>query len=107
VPISVQTAQPATAESTRRYTPEFKRDAVALVQSSGRAVKSVARDLGVHDTTLGNWVRDERYNSAAGKGSNREVDDETKQLRQRVAVLEKEREILKRAMAFWVKESNG
>lgn len=95
------------AESPRRYTPEFKRDAVALVRSSGRTVAEVARDLGIHDTTLGNWFRDERYNNAAGKGSNREVDDETRQLRRRVAELEKEREILKRAMAFWVKESNG
>lgn len=91
----------------RRYTPEFMRDAVALVTTSGRPIKEVARELGISDTTLGNWVRADAGTSRTQKGGAAEVDEEKKQLRRRVAELEKEREILKRAMAFWVKESNG
>jgi transposase len=91
----------------QRYTPEFKRDAVALVVSSGRPIKEIARELGISDTTLGNWVRADPSGSKNEKGEAQEVDEEKRQLRRRVAELEKEREILKRAMAFWVKESNG
>lgn len=91
----------------QRYSPEFKRDAVALVVSSGRPIKEVARELGISDTTLGNWVRADPDGSKSEKGAANQVDEETKRLRRRVTELEKEREILKRAMAFWVKESNG
>ncbi len=91
----------------RRYTPEFKRDAVALVSTSGRPIKEIARELGISDTTLGNWVRGDVTSATAQRGGATEMDEEKKQLRRRVAELEKEREILKRAMAFWVKESNG
>lgn len=93
-----------------RYTPEFRRDSVSLVLTSGRPIKEVARELGINDTTLGNWVRAERKGGGlTGTGS--ATDDaemqENKRLKRRIAELEKEREILKRATAFWVKESNA
>ena len=44
--------------TSRRYSEEFKRDAVALFRSSGKPLKEVARQLGVSDTSLGTWVRD-------------------------------------------------
>ena len=94
-----------------RYTPEFKRDSVSLVLSTGRPIKEVARELGINDTTLGNWVRAERKGTgltgAAPTADDAEMDAENKRLKRRVAELEKEREILKRATAFWVKESNA
>lgn len=93
--------------SPQRYTAEFKRDAVALVVSSGRPIKVVSRELGVSDTTLGNWVRADAGASRDKKGDGQEMDEEKRQLRRRVAELEKEREILKRALAFWVNESNA
>jgi transposase len=93
------------------YTDEFRRDSAELVLSSGRPTKEVARELGINDTTLGNWVRAERKKRAGGAigspGSGASVEEENKRLRRRVSELEKEREILKRATAFWVKESNG
>jgi transposase-like protein len=46
----------------QQFTPEFRRDAVALVRSSGRPIAHIARELGVDDATLGNWVRDDRRN---------------------------------------------
>lgn len=93
-----------------RYTPEFRRDSVALVLSSGRPIIEIARELGINHTTLGNWVRAERKKgglpATASPGDDAEM-EENKRLKRRVAELEKEREILKRATAFWVKESNG
>jgi len=94
-----------------RYTPEFRRDAVSLVIASGRPIKQVADELGINDTTLGNWVRADRKDGSL-TGALPTVDDaqmeaENKRLKKRVAELETEREILKRATAFWVKESNA
>jgi transposase len=98
-------------EARRRgpYTEEFRRDAADLVLSSGRPVVEVARELGINDTTLGNWVRAERQRRGVTRRpeSGETPEEENKRLRKRVAELEKEREILKRATAFWVKESNG
>lgn len=93
------------------YTPEYRRDAVSLVIASGRPIKQVARELGINDTTLGNWVRAER-NGGGLTGTSPTADDaqmeaENKRLRRRIVELETEREILKRATAFWVKESNA
>lgn len=80
--------------------------------SSGRPIKQVASQLGITDTTLGNWVRAERQgrpgwtNSKPAAGE-AEMQAENRRLQRRIVELEQEREILKRATAFWVKESNG
>jgi transposase-like protein len=44
----------------RQFTAEFKRDAVELVRTSGRPIAEIARELGIYDSTLGNWVRQDR-----------------------------------------------
>ncbi len=93
----------------QQYTPEFRRDAVALVRSSGRPIAHIARELGVDDATLGNWVRDDRRNAkltSPAPGPDDAEMQENRRLKKRIAELEKEREILKRAVVFWVKESN-
>ncbi len=46
----------STSSSQRRYTPEFKRDAVALYKTSGKSIAAVARELGMNDVTLGAWI---------------------------------------------------
>jgi transposase len=43
-----------------QFTPEFKRDAVELVRTTGRPIARIARELGSYDSTLGNWVRQDR-----------------------------------------------
>lgn len=95
----------------KHYSTEFKADAVALVASSGNPVAEVARDLGVNDTTLCRWVRDANKGRSLTKPQTNHDDEavtiEIKRLKKRIAELEVEREILKRATAFWVKESNG
>lgn len=44
----------------RQFTAEFKRDALELVRTSGRPIAVIARELGIYDSTLGNWVRQDR-----------------------------------------------
>lgn len=48
----------------RRWSPEFKRDAVALVRSSGRAISDVARELGCGESSLGYWLASDRRSRA-------------------------------------------
>ena len=96
--------------TNRKYSPGFKKDAVALVTTSGRSIADVARSLGVSDASLGTWIKQaKKSTSLTGPDSgdeNAEM-EENKRLRKRIAELEVEREILKRATAFWVRESNG
>ncbi len=99
------------SRTNRKYSAEFKADAVALVASSGRSIVEVARDLGVSDASLGTWIKlTHKHTSLTKTGASDEdpkMAEENKRLRKRIAELEVEREILKRATAFWVKESNG
>ena len=88
--------------TSRRYSEEFKRDAVALFRSSGKPLKEVARRLGVSDTSLGTWVRD---SDNAGSQTDLELSKEEARLRKRIRELEEEIEILKRFTKYWVKES--
>ena len=95
----------------RRFSPEFKRDAVALVKSSRRPISVVAEELGIGASNLGGWLAKDRALRAVADPAGYAVEvaesEENKRLRRRVAELEVEREILKRSMVFWVKESNA
>jgi transposase len=98
-------------DSRRRWSPEFKRDAVALVRSSGRTIAEVAHELGCGESSLGYWMAKDRAARVAADpqrfAAEQVESDEIKRLRRRVAELEVEREILKRSMAWWVKESTS
>lgn len=80
-----------------QYSDEFKREAVKLVER-GRPKAGVARELGVANTTIGHWV--ERFGSEAGAGSAGESEELTR-LREENRQLKMEREILKKATAFF------
>ena len=91
----------------RKFTEEFKRDAAALVIDTGRPIAQVAGELGVYESSLGHWVaqaradRSERGDPlAAGERAR------LKQLEREVAELRMERDLLKRSVAFWVKETS-
>lgn len=93
--------------STRRkYTREFKAGAVELVINSGKPIAEIARDLGIGDGTLGHWV-----NAAKKRGDIKEepldVDERArlKELEVENRRLRMEREILKKAAAWFAKES--
>jgi transposase-like protein len=91
--------------SRRSFTEEFKRDAVALVLDEGRRVIDVARSLGIGEGTLGNWVRQARVDRGERAGVSTTERSELVELRRENARLRMERDLLKRATAFWVKES--
>lgn len=89
-----------------KYTPEFRRDAVALVLDEGRTIADVGRSLGVNEGTLGNWVNKERIERGERDGLTADERAELADLRAEVKNLRMERDLLKRSMAFWVKESS-
>ena len=91
--------------TSRRYTPEFKRDAVALLQSSGRSIAEVAKELGVSDMSLASWAREQAKSMNTKEAEEAEADrKEAIRLRKQIKELEEEIEILKRFTAYWVKE---
>ena len=89
-----------------KYPPEFRRDAVAMVLDGDQVpIAEVARSLGINPGTLGNWVAQERVERGERDGLTVDERSELADLRAEVAQLRMERDLLKRSMAFWVKES--
>jgi transposase len=87
----------------RRYSEEFKRDAVALWRRSGKSIAEAARELGVNDMSLGLWIK--KSEGSAPLSEDESADRaEAARLRKRVKELEEEIEILKRFTRYWVKE---
>ncbi len=94
--------------TTRRSYPEaFKEEAVRLVRESGHPVAQVARDLGIADHLLYRWRAEQQQ--AEGRGQTRQSlrveQAELAQLRRENAILKQERDFLRRAAAFFAKES--
>ena len=76
----------------------------ALVIDQHRTIADVARELDVVEQTLGNWVRQERIDRGEREGTTTEMREENARLRREVKRLTMERDLLKRSVAFWVKE---
>jgi transposase len=85
------------------YSPEFKAEAVRLVRSSSDSLAKIARDLGVQPLTLRRWSEAARPTPADPLTSDERT--ELKQLRREVRQLRMERDILKKATAFFAKQS--
>jgi transposase-like protein len=90
----------------RKFSDEFKRDAVEIVRSSDKSIAQVARELGIYDSTLGSWVKQDEINRGVRDGVTTSEREEVTELRRENARLRMERELLKRAVAFWVRESD-
>jgi transposase len=99
--------QRETPPSRRRFTAEFKADAVRLVTEHGYTHKAAANAIGLSDNTLSGWVRAMRLDPppCADDANVDELQAEVKRLRKRLAQAEMEREILKKATTFFAKES--
>lgn len=89
------------------YTAEFREEAVRLVRSSGRPIREIAHELGVNDQTLRNWVFAAGGDTRAATEASIGEREELARLRRRVKVLEQERDILKKAAAWFAKESGS
>ena len=92
-------------ETRRKYDPEFREGAVRIVKETGKPIAEVARDLGIHAGTLGNWVKKDRL--ARGDKPDATQADPTyvRQLERENAELRMERDVLKRSVVLWVKEA--
>jgi transposase len=89
----------------KHYPDEFKAEAVKLARTSGRSLRQVAMGLGISNETLGVWVREDGERGVATPlGADERA--ELVELRRRVKVLETEREILKKAAAFFASETD-
>ncbi len=91
----------------RPYPPEFRREAVQLVQNTDRSIAQVARDLGVSDQTLRNWLNQADVDAGRREGLSTDEREELRRLRRENRTLLQEREILKKAAAFFARESEG
>ena len=87
----------------RKYTEDFKRDAVALVTEQGYKVSEAARSLGIGDNLLRRW-KQEFEEEATGNQLSTDEREELKRLRKEVRNLRMEKEILKKASAYFAKE---
>ena len=91
----------------RSFTREFKVEAVKLVRERGMTAGQAAKDLGLHENVLRKWVRDLATNyvqAFPGRGRLRPDDAEVSRLRRELAKTKAERDILKKAIAFFAKE---
>jgi transposase len=92
-------------EKRNKYDAEFREGAVRIVEETGKSVAAVARDLGVNEGTLGNWVVRAREAREGTEGLSKGDIEELKRLRAEVAELRMERDVLKRSVVLWVKEA--
>jgi transposase len=93
----------------KKYTKEFKQDAVRLITEQGYARTEAARNLGINANMLGRWVQEfqaDENDSFRGNGNLTREQEELRRLREENRRLKLEREILKKAAAFFAKESN-
>jgi transposase len=91
------------AETRRKFDQDFKEGAVRLVRETGKPIAEVARDLGIKEGTLGNWVNADRRRRGDGTGLLDEDERaELVRLRKENAELTMERDVLKRSVALWL-----
>jgi transposase len=89
----------------RSFTKEFKAEVVALVRQDGNTAASVARDLDLTETAVREWVRQADVDDGGRDGLTSSEREELARLRRENRVLREERDILKRATAFFARET--
>ena len=93
--------------ATPRYTPEFKAEAVRLVNATDKPASQIARELGVSDNALRSWVKQAQIDTGEREGLTTQEREELRRLRKENKVLRQEREILKKATVFFAREDGS
>jgi len=89
---------------TNTYTLEFKQSSAKLASESDQPISQTAKDLGVNETTLYGWVTKFNPNQQSKPGDKDALNEENKSLRRENARLKQERDILKKAAAYFARE---
>jgi transposase len=84
----------------RRFTPEFKAEVVAMVEASGGKIAQVAREMRLHDSSVGNWVREARE-AKTGQAPTAAERAEIRELKAELERVTRERDILGKAVAYF------
>ena len=95
------------ADMRRKFDRDFKEGAVRLVRETGKPIAQVARELGIHDGTLGNWVNADRRREGGDGVLSQDERAELARLRKENAELRMRCDVLKRSVALWVEEAMG
>jgi len=90
--------------STPQYPPGFKAEAVRLVLSSDRSIPQIAKEIGVSDNSLRNWVNQAAINEGKREGLTTDEREELRRLRRENKILKQEGDFLKKAAAFFARE---
>lgn len=90
---------PSSRRPRRKFTDEFKAEAVAMVRESGGEIAKVARELNIHDSSLGNWVRQAREEAEGAPTAEERA--EIRDLKRELDRVRRERDILGKAVAYF------
>jgi transposase len=93
------------SKSKRRFSAEFKAETVRLVEQSDQSIAELSRDLDVSETSIRKWVEQARVDAGEQTGLSTDERAELSRLRRENRTLRMEREILKKATAFFARES--
>src|SRR6266571_1898713 len=96
------------AKQQKTYTKEFKLEAVQLVKSSGKPMSEIARELGISDSALYHWSKqlaDQGEQAFPGSGHQTAQEEEIRRLKQELEVTRQERDILKKVVSIFSRES--
>lgn len=95
------------SDKRKTYDNEFKLSAVKMIVEGGMSVIRISKDLGVNENSLYKWKRDyltDQQNAFPGKGRMKPEDEELRKLKKELHIVKMERDILKKAIAFFAKE---
>lgn len=90
------------------YPPDFRREAVRLVETSGKSRRAIAGELDISTETLRQWIKQAEIDAGIRHdGLTTEETEEVRRLRREIKILREEREILLKAAAFFAKETDS
>lgn len=94
-----------TKQPRRRYSPEYRADAVKLWRESGETQEAIAHRLGIHSTTLWGWVKQADIDDGKRDGTSTTDKERIAELEKKLKVVTMERDLMKKATAFFARET--